>query len=82
MFIKLFIGFTFALATLAIQVAAVVFMLQYLFRFAEEDHPRLTGMKKNAYVISVVMLYLFTGHMVQVAIWALLFMYQIGRAHV
>lgn len=75
MFLKLFIGLAFALATLAIQVAAVVIMLRYLYRFAQEDHPRLTGMKKNGYVISVVMLMLFTGHMIQVAIWALLFMY-------
>ncbi len=75
MFLKLFIGFAFALATLAIQVAAVVFMIQYLFRVARNDKSRLKGMKKTAFVISVIMLMLFVGHMLQVAIWAVLFMY-------
>jgi hypothetical protein len=74
-FITVFIGCVFALATLAIQIAAIVFMLQYLVKFTHEEHPRLTGMKKPAYVISVVMLMLFIGHLVQVAIWAALFMY-------
>jgi len=78
MFIPLIIGCIFALFTMAIQIAAVVLMLQYLFSIVQKENPKNTGMRLNAYVISVVMLMLFTGHMIQVAIWALLFM-QLGE---
>ena len=78
MFIPLTIGIVFALVTMAIQIAAVVFMLQYLIRVIEDENPKRVGMRMNAYVISVVMLMLFTAHMIQIAIWALLFM-QLGE---
>ena len=78
MFIPLLLGCIFALITMAIQIAAVVFMLQYLIKVVETEKPKHEGMKMNAYVISVVMLILFIGHLVQVAIWAVLFM-QLGE---
>lgn len=78
MFIPLALGIVFALVTMAIQIAAIVFMLQYLIRIIEDGTPKLVGVRMNAYVISVVMLMLFTAHMIQVAIWALLFM-QLGE---
>ena len=78
MFIPLILGCIFALLTMAIQITAVVLMLQYLINIVQEEHPKYTGMKLNAYVISVVMLMLFIGHMVQVAVWAVLFM-QLGE---
>lgn len=78
MFIPLLLGCVFALLTMAIQIAAVVYMLQYLINVVQNENPRYTGMKMNAYVISVVMLILFVGHLVQVAIWAVLFM-QLGE---
>ena len=78
MFIPLMVGCIFALVTIAIQIAAVVFTLQYVIGVVQKDNPKLTGLKMNAYVISVVMLMLFIGHMFQVAVWALLFM-QLGE---
>lgn len=78
MFIPLILGCVFALLTMAIQIAAVVYMLQYLINVVHDENPRYSGMKMHAYVISVVMLIMFAGHLVQVAIWAVLFM-QLGE---
>ena len=78
MFIPLALGIVFALVTMAIQIAAVVFMLQYLIGVVQDQNPKRVGIRMNTYVISVVMLMLFTAHLIQVAIWALLFM-QLGE---
>lgn len=78
MFIPLILGIVFALVTMAIQIAAVVFMLQYLISVIQDENPKRLGKRMNAYVISVVMLMMFTAHLIQVAIWALLFM-QLGE---
>ena len=78
MFIPLILGIVFALLTMAIQIAAVVFMLQYLIGIVQDKNPKRVGMKMYTYVITVVMLMLFTGHLIQVAIWAILFL-QLGE---
>jgi len=59
---------------MGIQVAAVVYILQHLFKIVSEggDHFNSTG--GMTYVISVTMIMLFIGNLVQAAIWAVLFM--------
>ena len=78
MFIPLLIGCGTVLATMSIQVYVVVHMLQYLQRTVANPRSRLSTEGKVTYVISAAMTMLFIGHVVQVAIWALLFM-QIGE---
>jgi len=75
MFLPLLLGCATVFSTMAIQIAAVVWMLHYLFTLISSGPRRRTGLGMNTYVISIIMLMLFVGHLVQVAIWALLFMF-------
>jgi hypothetical protein len=75
MFMPLLVGCSTVFITMAIQIAAVVFMLNYLFGLISDKDRKFSGLGTNAYVISIIMLMLFIGHMVQVAIWAMLFEY-------
>ena len=75
MFLPLLLGCLTVFVSMAIQIVAVVFMLNYLFNLMSHDKSRFSGYLMNTYVISVVMLMLFIGNMVQVAIWAALFMH-------
>ena len=75
MFLPLLLGCTTVFASMAIQIAAVVWMLHYLFTLISSGPRERTGLGMNTYVISIIMLMLFVGHLVQVAIWALLFMF-------
>jgi hypothetical protein len=59
---------------MSIQIAAVVYMLQYLFKVASDRDNNHFSKGKTTYVISMVMTMLFIGHVAQVAIWAVLFM--------
>lgn len=78
MFIQLLLGCTTVFITMSVQIAAVVYMLQYLFKVVSETHNKHISKGKTTYVISMLMTMLFIGHMVQVAIWAVLFM-QVGE---
>jgi len=73
MLIPLLLGCATVFITMSVQIAALVYMLQYLFRALHrvEDHVLSKG--RTTYVISMVMMTLFIGHMAQVAIWAVLF---------
>ena len=75
MFLPLLLGCAVVFATMAIQIGAVVWMLHYLFELLSSGEERRTGLGMNTYVISIIMLMLFIGHLVQVAIWGLLFLY-------
>ena len=75
MLVPLLLGCLTIFISMGIQIAAVVFMLQYLMSIAARENRKFTGMGFNAYVISMVLLLLFTGHMVQMTIWAMLFVY-------
>lgn len=63
---------------MGIQIIAVVLMLQYLEGFISVEKERFSSASKNTYILSVVLLMLFIGHLVQVAIWAWLFI-QVGE---
>jgi len=74
MFVPLFLGCVTVVISMSIQIFAVVFILQYLFKIVSSTDSRFSAKGKTIYVISMIMVILFIGHLVQVAIWAVLFM--------
>ena len=74
MVIQLLLGCATVFVTMSIQIAAVVYMLQYLISVLSDRDNNHYSKGKTTYVISMIMTMLFVGHMVQVAIWAVLFM--------
>lgn len=76
MLINLLLGSATVFISMGIQVAVVVLMLRYLLRIVQlREDGQSPGFGFDTYVISMVLLLLFVGHMLQVAIWAVLFMY-------
>ena len=75
MFASLILGCATVFITMIIQVAAVVVKLRYLLRKLSHHKPDTTLIGFDTYVISVIMLLLFFGHVIQIAIWAELFIY-------
>ena len=75
MFMPLIIGSATVFVSMGIQIIAVVFMLQYLERLMSGGTENFTGLSRNIYILSIVLLMLFIGHLVQVGIWAVLFVY-------
>jgi hypothetical protein len=73
MVIQILLGCATVFVTMSIQIAAVVYMLQYLFSVLSDRGNNHYSKGKTTYVISMIMTMLFVGHMVQVAIWAVLF---------
>ena len=74
MLMDLLLGCATVFVSMAIQVVVVVMMVRYLIRRECKDR-KARGFGFDTYVIRVVLLMLFTGHMVQIAIWAILFVY-------
>lgn len=75
MLIALLLGCGTLFVSMAIQVIVVVMMIRYLIAAMENKDRNLDGFGFDTYIISVVLLILFAGNMVQVAIWAALFIY-------
>lgn len=75
MFINLLLGCATVIISMGIQVAVVVMMIRYLLRKLSSTDQKTIGFGLDTYVISVVLLILFVGHLFQIAIWAALFMY-------
>lgn len=73
MLIPLLLGCATVFVTMTIQISAVVQMLRYLFKVVSESGAGPVSKGKTSYVISVIMIILFVGHMAQAAVWALLF---------
>jgi len=74
MLIPLLLGFFTVFVSMSVQIAAVVYMIRYLFNFvSQKGHDSITNLRVT-YVISMIMTMLFFGHVAQVAIWAVLFM--------
>ncbi len=71
---QLLLGCATVFVTMSIQIAAVVYMLQYLFNILGDRDNNHYSKGRTTYVISMIMTMLFVGHMIQVAIWAVLFM--------
>lgn len=74
MLMNLLLGCATVFVSMGIQVTVVVYMLRYLLKvMGRED--RIVGLSFDTYAISMVLLILFSGHLVQIAIWATLFIY-------
>lgn len=73
MLIPLLLGCATVFITMSVQIAAVVYMLQYLFNTLTRAEDELFDRRRASYVISLIMTMLFIGHVIQVAIWAVLF---------
>jgi len=71
----LILGCVTVIITMGIQIIAVVMLLRYLIRTLARDDVGIGSFKFDTYVLSVVLLTLFIGHLVQIWIWALLFMF-------
>ena len=73
MLIPLLLGCATVFITMSVQIAAVVYMLQYLFNTVSSAENASFNKRRATYVISLIMTMLFVGHVIQVAIWAVLF---------
>jgi hypothetical protein len=74
MLMNLLLGCGTVFISMAIQVWVVVLMLRYLIGLLNNEARNTGGFGFEAYAISIVLMILFIGHLVQVAIWAVLFM--------
>ncbi len=75
MLINLLLGSVTVFLSMGIQVAVVVMMIRYLIKITSREDRKTDGFGFDTYVISLVLLLLFAGHLVQILIWAALFMY-------
>jgi len=75
MLINLLLGSATVFISMGIQVAVVVMMIRYFMRIMNREDRKTDGFGFDTYVISIILLILFAGHLVQIAIWALLFIY-------
>ena len=75
MLASLILGCFTVFVTMGIQVAFVVLMLGYLIRIMARPDRSTEGFGFDTYAISLILLMLFAGHLLQIAIWAILFMY-------
>jgi hypothetical protein len=81
MLLPLMLGGLCTVLSMAIQVIAVVAMIRYIIRIQTRYETRLQKESSRAdgtftfatVVLSVILLLLFLGHMVQISIWATLF---------
>ena len=73
MLLPLIFGCITVFISMGIQIAAVMYMLQYLFMKVSETKDGHFSKGKTSYIISMIMIMLFFGHVIQVAIWAVLF---------
>lgn len=75
MFAPLVLGSVTVIVSMSIQVIAVVVMVRYLIKALAENERPSKGFGFETYAISMVLIMLFIGHLIQIAIWALLFVY-------
>jgi hypothetical protein len=58
---------------MGIQVIAVVFLLQHLMKLNFHERHKQADIGFKVYVLSIVLVVLFSGNMLQMAFWAMLF---------
>jgi hypothetical protein len=75
MLLSSLVGSIALLVCIAIQVVVVVLLLRHLLRIVSDSNRKKFGFDFDFYVISIVMLSLLFGHVVQVTIWAGVFQY-------
>lgn len=72
MLAPLLLGTATVALSMGIQVMAVVVMVRQLIRYLAE-HGLTGGFKNDAFILSIVLTVMFVGHILQIAIWSLLF---------
>ncbi len=75
MLINLLLGCGTVFITMGIQVTVVVLMLRYLIKIMARPDRDTESFGFDTYALSLILLMLFAGHLFQIAIWAILFMY-------
>jgi len=75
MLVNLLLGCATVFVSMGIQVAFVVLMLRYLIGIMAREDRNTEGFGFDTYAISIILMLLFAGHLFQIAIWAILFMY-------
>lgn len=74
MLLALLLGGALVFITTVVQVVFVVMMIRYLISVQAADKNKPTNMFFDIKVICSVLMMLFLGHLIQIAIWATLFM--------
>ena len=77
MLVQLTLGIATTFTSMSIQVAAVVIMIRYLLRIMHRKDREKDSFGFDSYVISMILVVLLFGHLVQIAIWAVLFVFLI-----
>ena len=72
---NLLLGSLFVFITMSIQVVVAVMMIRYLVKVLNKPGNQTSSFRFDTFVISMVLVILFVGHLVQIAIWAGLFVY-------
>jgi len=75
MLINLLLGCGTVFITMGIQVSVVVLMIRYLIKIMTHQDQDTESFGFDTYALSLILLLLFAGHLFQIAIWAILFMY-------
>jgi len=75
MLMNLILGCATVFISMGIQISVVVYMIRYLLRTMQLPDHKPTNFRFDTYVISIVLLILFVGHLGQIAIWAALFLF-------
>jgi hypothetical protein len=78
MFTPLLLGCATIFVSMGIQLVAVILMLKYLMSIVSDKGRESFSLGFSAYVLGVVLMLLFAGNMVQISIWAMLFL-QLGE---
>ena len=74
MLIALLLGTATIAVSMGIQVFAVVVMVRQLTRY-QADNEFTGGFRSDAIILSIVLAVMFVGNILQIAIWALLFVF-------
>ena len=75
MLMNLLLGCITVFFSMGVQVIVVVQTIRYVLKITHRENRKSDGFGFDTYVISMVLVMLFAGHLLQVAIWAMLFMY-------
>ena len=66
MFMNLMLGCATVFISMGIQVTVVVYMVRYLLKIMSHEDRNSEGFGFDTYVISMVLLMLFFGHLIQI----------------
>ena len=75
MLMNLLLGCITVFISMTIQVVVVVMTIRYVMKAMKHTGHNTVGFGFDTYIISVILVMLFVGHLFQAAIWAMLFMY-------